>query len=307
MTEHAIHLGQPPDPATLEALAEFICGDDSERFPSYRSSSYLTRFFQGIKIDATHDGSTRKWWVLTVLQELEPADVERVILRLADPREYRGEQKSLRLAIQTMNGILAMESLAVAFDGSTPELRRSAGIQLDAEELAKDEPARDEKAFLEQRFPEELRVEELALDAVITGFLQARINEVQACPRDKVALGTIILLGSTLEGLLLAVALQHPNAFMSSSVAPKGHSGKTKKLHEWTFSELIIVARNLDLLDVDVEKFSHGLRDFRNYIHPYQQMSENFSPDQHTVDICWQVFRAAYNQLEKRMAQLSAK
>jgi hypothetical protein len=306
VTEQAIHLGQRPDPATLEALAEFICGDDESRFPAYRSSSLLTRFFQGIGINATHDGSTRKWWVLGILEQLDPEDVERVILRLVDLREYRGDQQKLGLAMRSMNDILSMEDLTVGFDGSAPELRRTSAIQLDEQKLAKDEGTGDEAAFLEQRFSEELHIDELGLDPVITGYLQARVDEVQACPKDKVSLGTIILLGSTLEGLLLAVGLQYQKVFMSSSAAPKDRAGKTKKLHEWRLSELIDVARHLDLLDVDVGKFSHVLREFRNYIHPYEQMSQRFSPDQHTVDICWQVFRAAYSQLKARMTKLSS-
>jgi hypothetical protein len=28
-----------PDPAVLDSLADFICGDDGERYPKYRSSS----------------------------------------------------------------------------------------------------------------------------------------------------------------------------------------------------------------------------------------------------------------------------
>jgi len=298
-------MGRRPDPATLEALAEFICGDDDARFPSYRSSSYLTRFFQGIGINATHDGSTRKWWVLGVLEQLEPGDLEKVILRLVDLREYRGNAKRLALAVRSMNGILAMENLAVGFGGAKPELRRISGIELDEDELAKEAAEPDEEAFLERRFNEELQIDELGLDPVVTGFLQARVDEVQACPREKVSLGTIILLGSTLEGLLLAVGLQHPKPFMSSSAAPKDRSGKTKQLHDWTLSELINAARSLDLLDVDVGKFSHVLRDFRNYIHPYEQMSQRFSPDQHTVEICWQVFRAAYAQVKARAPKLS--
>ena len=77
-----------------------------------------------------------------------------------------------------------------------------------------------------------------------------------------------------------------------------------KKLPDWTLSELINVARDIRLLDVDVSKFSHVLRDFRNYIHPLQQMSQSFSPDQHTVEICWQVLRAAYSQMRERASQV---
>lgn len=48
----------------------------------------------------------------------------------------------------------------------------------------------------------------------------------------------------------------------------------------------------------DVKKFSHELRDFRNYIHPFHQRAQGFTPTEHTVDICWQVFRAAFAQLK---------
>jgi len=296
----AIHLGQAPDPATLDAVADFICGDDTNRFPLYRSSSSLTRFFQAIGINAVHDGSTRKWWVLGVLNELEPSRIEQVILRLVDLREYRGDQDKLGLAVRSMNGILAMENLGVGFTSTKPELRRAAPIELDEKKLTTVPAAPDEAAFLGKRFSDDIRIDELGLDAVITGFLQARVDEVQACPEDKVALGTIILLGSTLEGVLLALAIKYPKTFMSSSATPKDGHGSTKKLHDWSLSELINVARDIKLLDVDVSKFSHVLRDFRNYIHPYQQMSEGFSPDRHTVEICWQVFRAAYSQMKER-------
>jgi len=47
------------------------------------------------------------------------------------------------------------------------------------------------------------------------------------------------------------------------------------------------------LLRLDVKKFSHVMRDFRNYIHPYEQMASKFNPDKHTAEICLQVLRAA--------------
>lgn len=302
----AIHLGQIPDPATLESLADFICGDDTGRFPTYRSSSGLTRFFQSLSINATHDGSTRKGWVLDVLKQLDPQWVEKVILRLVDLREYKGDKQMLGLAVRSMNDILAMENLGIGFRGTIPELRRAAPIELDEAELAS--PAvSDETAFLGKQFTDDINIDDLGLDSVITSFLQARVNEVQACPKKKVPLGTIILLGSTLEGLLLALAFEHPAKFMSSQSAPRDKTGSAKKLPEWNLSELINVARDIKLLDLDVSKFSHVLRDFRNYVHPFQQMSQSFSPDQHTVEICWQVFRAAYSQMKERSASVFSK
>ena len=51
------------------------------------------------------------------------------------------------------------------------------------------------------------------------------------------------------------------------------------------------------ILKEDVKQFSYVLRNFRNYIHPYQQMMTQFSPDKHTALICFQVLKAAIFQI----------
>jgi hypothetical protein len=66
-----------------------------------------------------------------------------------------------------------------------------------------------------------------------------------------------------------------------------------KQFSEWTLAQFIDVACELGYLKLDIKKFGHALRDFRNYIHPYQQMSSRFDPDHHTAEICLQVLRAA--------------
>ncbi|MCY4317652.1 MAG: hypothetical protein OXE76_00405, partial [Alphaproteobacteria bacterium] len=65
-----------------------------------------------------------------------------------------------------------------------------------------------------------------------------------------------------------------------------------RRLTDWDRS--IVSAQALKL---DVKKFSHGLRDFRNYIHPYEQMVSGFTPDEHTAKVCFQVLRAALESL----------
>ncbi len=283
----AIHIGKL-DTDILVALADFICGDDKNRFPIYRSSFYLTSFFQNLNIDVTHDGSTRKVWVLAVLKQLQPSDIEKVILRLADPREYQGAGDNFKQAVQSMNEILIMENLAVGLDNSRPFIKRAEPLKF------------DEAEFLSKQFDDDIKIQELGFDPVTTSYLQRRVDEAQFCPRDKVPLGTIFLLGSTLEGILLAVALKDKAKYMTSKTAPKDRAGSVKKIDDWTLAELIDVAHEVDDLKLDVKKFSHVLRDFRNYIHPYHQMSHSFNPDQHTVDICWQVFKAAFDQLKAK-------
>jgi hypothetical protein len=299
MSDRQIHLGTRLDSATLDSLAEFICGDDRDRFPTYHSSSFLNRFFQSLGINETHDGSTRKYWVLGILEQLSPTDIEKVILRLTDLREYKGKKDELALAFKSMNDILAMDNFGVGIDGARPILIRGERLTIDEDELSKSsKPSANEQEFLKKKFDDHLVVADLHLDPSITPYLQDRIDEVQACPKDEVALGTIFLLGSTLEGLLLAVALLDQPKFMKANAAPKDKLGNVLKIYDWKLVSLIDVAHEVGILDVDVKKFSHALRDFRNYIHPYEQMSQAFRPTDNTVVICWHVFKAAFEQLQ---------
>ena len=79
--------------------------------------------------------------------------------------------------------------------------------------------------------------------------------------------------------------------------SPKDKNGKVLQFHKWTLSNLIDVAKEKEFLKKDVRKFSHSLRDFRNYIHPYQQANEQFNPDEHTAKLCWQVLKVAIFQI----------
>lgn len=107
------------------------------------------------------------------------------------------------------------------------------------------------------------------------------------------SLSVIFLCGSVLEAVLLGAAQQNPARFNTAKASPRSGSGDVRKFHEWSLAQLIDVASELGMLKPDVKKFGHGLRDFRNYIHPYQQIASGFSPDQHTAKVCFQVLKAA--------------
>ena len=69
------------------------------------------------------------------------------------------------------------------------------------------------------------------------------------------------------------------------------------RFHEWSLAQLIDVACEVGMLKPDIKKFSHGLRDFRNYIHPYEQVVSGFAPDEHTAKVCLQVLKATLASL----------
>ncbi len=135
-------------------------------------------------------------------------------------------------------------------------------------------------------------IQKLPIDFAVSEIIQDRLKEAQKCLSVGAHLSAIFLCGSVLEGILLGAAQKEPEKFNRSKISPK-QEGKVKPFHEWSLAEFINVAHDIGLLKDDVQKFSHGLRDFRNYIHPYQQMLSAFTPDQHTAKVCLQVLKAA--------------
>ena len=155
-----------------------------------------------------------------------------------------------------------------------------------------------EEEFLQQEF-KDISLHKLNLNRVITEIIKQRIEEIKKCLKSKAALATIFLCGSTLEGILLGVATNNPKIFNSANASPKGNSGKVLGFQNWNLKNLIDVAKETGFLNEDVKKFSHSLRDFRNYIHPYEQVNQRFNPDEHTAKICFHVLKAAIYQITK--------
>lgn len=136
-------------------------------------------------------------------------------------------------------------------------------------------------------------VQGFPVEAGVADVIKKRLDEVGLALSAGAHLAVIFLCGSVLEGVLLGAAQKNPGVFNQSSASPKAADRKVRRFHEWSLAQFIDVASDIGLLKPDVKKFSHGLRDFRNYIHPYQQMQSGFSPDQHTAKLCFQVLKAA--------------
>lgn len=154
----------------------------------------------------------------------------------------------------------------------------------------------NEDAFLKQQFSR-LDVSKIGLEASLLTVIQGRLEETQKCLKADAPLAVIFLSGSILEGLLLVVASKNPKVFNQAKSSPKDKDGKVKNFPDWSLAQLINTANEAGFLKLDVKKFSHELRDFRNYIHPYQQSMSGFNPTKHTAAICLQVLKAAIADL----------
>lgn len=140
-------------------------------------------------------------------------------------------------------------------------------------------------------------IKSVRIDATLLPILEARFEEATRCIQNGAPLAAIFLCGSILEGLLLGLACADPQQFNQAPNSPKDKAGKVKLFQDWSLAQFIDVSYELGHLKLDVKKYSHTLRDFRNYIHPFQQMSTGFNPDRHTAEICLQVLKACIASL----------
>lgn len=155
--------------------------------------------------------------------------------------------------------------------------------------------------FLNREF-KEISLYKLNIDSTVTEILNKRLIEINKSIIHDAPLSVIIMCGSVLEGILLGVASSKMREFNQSTASPKNKdTGKVLPFYDWTLSNFIDVAHNIGILGLDVKKYSHSLRDFRNYIHPYQQMSSGFNPDLDTAKISWQVLKAGITDLTRNI------
>ena len=156
--------------------------------------------------------------------------------------------------------------------------------------------ARKESEFLDREFTIP-NIQKLPIDAQVAPIVEARLSEARVALGAGAHLSVIFLCGSVLEAVLLGAAQQAPASFNQAKAAPKTANGSPKRFPDWSLAQLINVACEVGVLKLDIKKFSHGLRDFRNYIHPYQQLVSGFTPDEHTAKVCFQVLKAALASL----------
>ncbi|MDE2943429.1 MAG: hypothetical protein OXT63_04385 [Gemmatimonadota bacterium] len=152
--------------------------------------------------------------------------------------------------------------------------------------------------FLTKEFPVP-EIASLSLDPQMSAIIENRLDELRRVFDAGAFLAVVIISGSVLEGLLLGVAQAQPERFNRSPASPKSRDGKVRRFQRWSLAQLIDVACREGVLDPDVREFSHGLRNFRNYIHPYEQRAEGFKPDEDTAKVCYQVLLAALADLRR--------
>lgn len=263
----------------------------------YRKGPELVEFFNELGFsDSYGQGFPSRWQYTDSKLELinGTPELDKCIKNLFSPINFVNRIHELDAFIKDFNQYLSFDGWNVVRKNKNITFIKTDNIDW----LNKDSSnfINDEDTFLEKEFSD-ISFDKLGLDLNVKLILENRMEEVKKCLNSNAPLSVIFLCGSILEGLLLSTASSNPKDFNISKSAPKKTDGKVKQFPDWTLNNFIDSAHEIGILKDDVKKFSHALRDFRNYIHPYQQMSTRFSPDLHTAKICFQVLKAVINQL----------
>lgn len=272
----------------------------------YRSGPELVSFFNQLGFNERYpygNGGFPSRWAYTdekLLRLNGTPELDKCVKMVFNPVEFIGQMDVLSACLKEFNEYLVFDGWKVEVKNSGVEIHRSSGPDIEKKLKEQESVSIDvtEADFLKVEI-EEINISKVPIDEMLKPVLEVRMTEMKSCFKAKAYLSVIILVGSMLEGILLSLANQNPRIFNQSNVAPKYKDGKVKVFYEWTLNDLISVAHERGILKKDVAKFSHVLRDFRNYIHPYQQLSERFFPDENTAKICMQVMKGALVQISQ--------
>ncbi|RJQ90616.1 hypothetical protein [Amycolatopsis panacis] len=281
----------PLDPRTIGKLAETIADLGG---PYERRGSELADLLAnaGWADPPEYDGSPRIPWLREQLEDrrYNRAETERLLCRVCDPIEYDGGAAVAEQFRSAVNEKLAPEDLVVTYVSGRPVIGQ---LTKDGNRPTFTEPAdfRD-------------RLERLFADPVTVDMLVRRLDETRICESGGAYTMAVIGIGSLVEGLLLQLLLERDEELRDKGFPdPRGKGGR-KDARRVTLKELIDIAHGKDWIQLDAAKFVDTVRDFRNFVHPRKELSEQPRFDRDSVMLCWGPMHALLNDLEENLAPL---
>lgn len=118
---------------------------------------------------------------------------------------------------------------------------------------------------------------------------------IQKCRETECWKAVIILCGSFLEAVLYDVLKQKEPQAMQTQTAIK----IKKSLEACTLENYIDMSHDLNILTKGTQNFSHGLRDYRNLIHPQKEIAENYSVGESVANASFESLKVALEDIEK--------
>jgi hypothetical protein len=252
------------DTGTIEEIAAFLVSNDG---PRYLSGPKLREFLQRAGIEEIPDSG-------------DVTNAQLAVLRLADPREYGADRTAYEETLRELREILLPEGLQIIHD----ERGRPSIVTLTSQEGGQGLRGIELKVSLGQ----------VIQDPALAAVAQERLNEADRCSTADAYMACIIMLGSLLEGVLLAAVQERP------------HGPLPKALQKMGLQDLINLAHEERWIQFDAQLGSELVRQYRNLVHPRLQLATGHFPDADTLDMCRSVVNAIFNDLAAAETDLSS-
>ena len=153
------------------------------------------------------------------------------------------------------------------------------------------------KVFIEQ--PSDIPITEIRQysfigDANIRKIIERDYDEIQRAYISKCWKSVIILCGGAIEAILTDLLILHDTKAKQAKSAPN-----KPDISRWDLSELINVAVELQLVTIGVEKLSHSIREYRNLVHPGNEIRNKLHFDAEEARISLEVLNILHRDLSK--------
>ena len=274
---------------SLEKLREIINGDDTG---FYKTGYQLVQFFNQLGFDDVYENPFPSRWQYTdeKLSALNGTDGlwECIKLKFA-VIDYVECLDVLDAQIAEFNKYLAFDKLKLIRTQDIISLKELPAVIIDDTDESE-----GEQQFLQRTF--NIDLEALCFENDLRNIIERRIEEIRTCTENGAFLSAVIMAGSVMEAVLLGTAMKYPRLFNQAANAPK-KDGAVKKFRDWSLANFIDVSHEIGIIGLDVKKFGHALRDFRNLIHPNEQLTVGYYPGNGTARISFQVLKAAIEQI----------
>jgi hypothetical protein len=133
-------------------------------------------------------------------------------------------------------------------------------------------------------------------DSSTRSILERDYRELQHAYVAKCWKSAIILAGGLLEAMLLDKLKANQNATLASPKSPKNTD-----IDRWSLQNLITVATDLSFISSGADKLSHSVREYRNLVHPANEVRNNLKVQQEEARIALEVVRLVYRDLEQAL------
>ncbi len=139
----------------------------------------------------------------------------------------------------------------------------------------------------------------LISDPQMQTILASRWTECVKCLSIDAPLAATVMMGGLLEALLLARINREADKapIFTAKAAPKDKTGSTRPLNEWMLKNYIEVIHERGWISESAKDVGEVLRDYRNFVHPFKQLSHGVRLDAADAKLLWEITKSVSRQV----------